>query len=349
MSRRAVRRAALAAGSVVVALAWAAGGWRRASAADPPAPPLPAWSVPENFDDVPIPAANPMTAEKVELGRRLYYDKRLSGDGKLACYSCHVCEHGLTDGRPTAIGAFGKSINRAAPTLWNIAYHDSLYWDGRSASLEALSLAAWKGPGMGAKPDSIAGALQRDAYYAQAFAAVFGGGMTPERAAQALSAYMRTILCTDTAWDRWERGDKQALSAAQVRGWEVFRKAGCATCHAGNLFTDLRYHNVGIGSQAQAPDPGRFKVTQMSADMGAFKTPTLRDVARSAPYFHDGSVASLEDAVELMARGGIDNPHKDPQLRDAQLEGDDEQDLLEFLKALDCPCDAAAMAPRGSD
>jgi len=307
------------------------------------------WEVPEPFEPVPVPESNPMTQAKVELGRRLYFDVRLSGDGKLSCYSCHVCESGLTDGRPTAIGAFGKSIGRAAPTMWNVGYHDSLYWDGRSASLEAQALAAWKGGNMGAKPDSIVAALQGDPNYAAAFQAVFGAAMTPANVTQALAAYMRTILCTDTAYDRYERGDKKALNAAQLRGWELFRgKAACATCHVGTLFTDLRYHNAGIGMQAANPDPGRFKVTQRSSDMGAFKTPTLRDIGRSAPYFHDGSVATLEEAVRLMASGGIANPHKDPQLVDSKLNAAELKDLVAFLRALDCPCDprALSLAPR---
>ena len=307
------------------------------------------WDVPEPFEPVPVPAANPMTQAKVELGRRLYFDKRLSGDGKLACYSCHVCENGLTDGRKTAIGAFGKSIGRAAPTMWNVGYHDSLYWDGRSASLEAQALAAWKGGNMGAQPDSIVAVLQSDPEYTKAFQEVFAAPITAANASQALAAYMRTILCTDTAFDRYERGDKKALNAAQLRGWEIFRgKAACATCHVGTLFTDLRYHNVGIGMQAANPDPGRFKVTQQSRDMGAFKTPTLRDISRSAPYFHDGSVESLEEAVKLMAAGGIDNPHKDAQLVDAKLTDAERKDLVAFLRGLDCPCDAKALslAPR---
>lgn len=337
----------------LLALVPVANGCGERQEAAKPAPPAAAtptvWEVPEPFEPIPVPESNPMTTAKVELGRKLYFDKRLSGDGKLACYSCHVCEHGLTDGRPTAIGAFGKAIGRAAPVMWNVAYHDSLYWDGRAASLEAQALAAWKGGNMGAKPDSIAALLQADAGYAAAFQGVFAGPVTPENVTLALAAYMRSILCYDTAYDRHERGDATAMSDAARRGWEVFRgKAACATCHAGNLFTDLRYHNVGIGMAKDSPDVGRFKVTQQSRDMGAFKTPTLRDVGRSAPYFHDGSVATLEEAVALMAAGGIDNPHKDPQLRAVDLGAGEQADLVAFLRALDCPCDAEALslAPR---
>ncbi len=307
------------------------------------------WEVPDDFVDVPIPADNPMTMAKVELGRTLYFDTRLSGDGKLSCYACHVCENGLTDGRPVAIGAFGKNIGRSAPTMWNVGYHDSLYWDGRAPSLEKQALAAWRGGNMGAKPDSIVAALKDDDAYATGFLEVFGGEMTPDRVTQALAAYMRTILCTDTAYDRFQRGDRLAMSEAAQRGLALFNgKAACANCHPANLFTDLRYHNVGIGMQAESPDVGRFKVTQHEGDRGAFKTPTLRDVARSAPYFHDGSVATLAEAVELMSSGGLDNPHLDPLLEDRALTDAEKSDLVEFLKALNCPCDASALslAPR---
>ncbi len=307
------------------------------------------WEVPSDFEPVPIPADNPMTLAKVELGRKLYFDTRLSGDAKLACYSCHVCEHGLTDGRPTAIGAFGKDIGRAAPTMWNVGYHDSLYWDGRSPSLEKQALAAFKGGNMGAKPDSVVGVLQHDPDYARAFQDVFNGPMTVDAVTMALAAYMRTILCTDTAYDRHIRGDKTALGAAALRGKDLFYdKAACGACHLGNLFTDLAYHNVGIGLAKPNPDPGRFKVTQSPRDTGAFKTPTLRDVTQSAPYFHDGSAATLEEAVDIMTGGGIANPHLDPLIEDRKLTPEEKRNLIEFLKALDCPCDpeALSLAPR---
>ena len=314
-----------------------------AAAARPP------WQAPDHFTPVPIPADNPMTLAKVTLGRKLYFDTRLSGDGTLACYSCHVCEHGLTDGRATARGAFGKDIGRSAPTMWNVAYHDSLYWDGRSASLEKQAVAAWKGANMGAKPDSIVAALQGDAAYAGSFQEVFGAGMTVDNVGLALAAYMRTILCVDTAHDRAVRGDKTALDATALRGKELFYgKARCGACHLGELFTDLKYHNVGIGTGKPNPDPGRFKVTQNPRDTGAFKTPTLRDVSRSAPYFHDGSVATLEEAVDIMAGGGIANPHLDPLLEDRKLTAEEKADLIAFLRALDCPCssEALSLAPR---
>jgi len=303
------------------------------------------WQAPPGFEEVPVPADNPMTPEKVALGGQLFWDQRLSGDGTRSCASCHLCEHGLTDGLATAVGAFAKKLPRSSPTLWNIGYHTELYWDGRSNSLEAQALAAWKGANMGANPDSVSRALNAIPGYQAAFQKVFGTDASPDAVMKALAAYERTILCGSTAFDRWQQGEEKAVSERARQGWEIFRgKAACGTCHAGNLFTDLQYHNIGIGMDKENPDAGRNKVSKEDKDLGAFMTPTLRDVTRSAPYFHDGSVATLEEAVKLMAGGGKQNPHRDPKLKPVELTADEMGALIELLKALECPCDLAAPA-----
>ena len=294
------------------------------------------------YEAMPIPEDNAMTAEKVALGRQLFFDTRLSGDGQLSCYSCHVCEKGLTDGRPTAIGAFEKQLTRSSPTLWNIGYHPEFYWDGRAKTLEAQALAAWKGGNMGANPDEVVDQLNSIPGYSAQFQKVFSGDATPESVPKALAAYMRTIVSHETPWDRWQAGDESAVSEAAMRGYEVFKKAECDNCHDGVLFTDFQYHNVGIGMDAAEPDVGRFKVTQDEKDRGAFKTPTLRDISESGPYFHDGSVATLEEAVDLMLDGGIDNPQLDRKnLKEVKLTSAEGDDLIEFLKSLDQPCEWA--------
>jgi len=302
-------------------------------------PPVP--SPPPAFDDVPVPDDNPTTPEKVALGKRLFFDKRLSGDGSRSCYSCHVCEKGLTDGLPTAVGAFDKILTRSSPTLWNIGYHDTFYWDGRSDSLEKQGMAAWKGANMGADPEAVVKQVNEIEGYAKRFGKVFGGSATPENVVKALSAFERTIFCGATRYDKFEQGEESALSDDEKRGYELFRgKAGCGTCHAGILFTDLLFHNVGIGMDVENPDIGRKKVTEKEADTGAFKTPTLRDISRSAPYFHDGSAATLADAVETMAGGGKPNPYLDKtNLQDHKLTAQEKTDLVSFLTSLDCPCD----------
>src|SRR6185503_15751319 len=297
--------------------------------------PLPAGL--KRYAEMEVPADNPMTPEKAALGRQLFFDKRLSGDESRSCYLCHVCEHGLTDGLPKAIGAFNKPLPRSSPTLWNIGYHKMFYWDGRSPSLEKQAMAAWTGGNMGAKDHEaeIVAKINALQGYRSQFQKVFGGEATAENMMQAISAYERTIISSDTAWDRWQAGDQSAASEAAKRGFEVFKTAKCNNCHDGVLFTDQQFHNVGIGMDQKEPDPGRFKVTNNPKDTGAFKTPTLRDIAKSAPYFHDGSVATLEEAVNLMLAGGKPNEHLDKtNLQPHNPFPDQRQDIINFLKSL---------------
>ena len=312
-------------------------------AAPPPFVPGP----PADFESPVIPADNPQTPEKVALGKQLYFDTRLSADGSRSCYSCHLVDNGLTDGRPVAEGALGRILTRSSPTLWNIAYHTQFYWDGRSGSLEAQARAAWTGGNMGADADAVVAELNAISGYAEQFEAVFGGPATPDNVVQAISAFERdAFYCGDSAYDDWRRGEPSAISEQAMRGAELFTAgAGCATCHSGVLFTDMSYHNVGIGMDAEEPDLGRGRVTEEDVCgatldepcQGAFKTPTLRDVSKSAPYFHDGSVATLEEAVRLMANGGLDNPYLDTdELTDRELSDEQIADLVAFLESLDC-------------
>lgn len=299
--------------------------------------PLPAQLT--TYEAMPIPDDNPMTTEKVALGRQLFFDERLSGDGSRSCYSCHVCEKGLTDGLPKSVGAFGKMLPRSSPTLWNIGYHTEFYWDGRSDSLEKQAHAAWTGANMGAKAEEIAQKLNAISGYRLQFQQVFSSEATPDNIVKAIAAYERTIISGDTKWDRFRAGDQSALNESEQRGWEVFQQAKCTNCHDGVLFTDQQYHNVGIGMDQEAPDIGRHKVTSRPEDTGAFKTPTLRDIAKSAPYFHDGSVATLEEAVDLMLAGGKDNPHLDRKnLVKQTITTEQRADLLNFLRALNVDC-----------
>lgn len=292
------------------------------------------------YEAMHIPEDNPLTAEKAALGRQLYYDKRLSGDGVRSCYSCHVCEKGLTDGRAKAIGAFEKQLTRGAPTMWNIGYHSEFYWDGRAKTLEAQALAAWKGANMGANPDQIVAKLNTLKGYQDQFQKVFNSDAAPESVAKALAAYMRTLVGGNTPWDRRQAGDESAVTEEAKRGWQVFQKAKCDNCHSGLLLTDLQYHNVGIGMDAAEPDLGRYNASKVEKDKGAFKTPTLRDIGDSAPYFHDGSAATLEEAVETILGGGQANPYLDRvNLKKVRLTDQEKKDLIAFLKSLDEPCD----------
>ena len=291
------------------------------------------------YEAMVVPADNPMSPEKVALGRQLFFDERLSGDGSRSCYSCHVCEKGLTDGLSKSIGAFGKNLPRSSPTLWNIGYHKEFYWDGRSGSLEKQAMAAWTGANMGAKADEIAAKLNALQDYRAQFQKVFAADATPDNIVKAIAAFERTIISGDTAWDRYRAGDTSALSESAVRGWNIFQAIKCTNCHDGALLTDQQYHNVGIGMDLKEPDVGRFKVSNKVEETGAFKTPTLRDIAESAPYFHDGSAATLEEAVDMMLGGGKPNPHLDKKnLQKANLVAGQREDLLNFLRSLDVDC-----------
>jgi cytochrome c peroxidase len=305
------------------------------------------WSLPKGLSEAPaIPADNPMSAEKVGLGHQLFMDKRLSGDGSRSCYSCHQNQLGTADGRALALGAGDKPLTRNTPTIWNVGYHaNGLYWDGRSATLEAQAIGALEGGNMGISKDNMAakakqiGALPEYAeQFAKAFALEAGAEVTPQHLAQALSAYERTLLCGDTAFDKSE------MSEAAQRGWDLFRgKASCSTCHAGDNFTDGAFHDVGLshdetGALRPDADVGRGKPSGNEADNYKFRTPTLRNISRTAPYFHNGSVETLEEAVRYMVAGGNGKaPGIDQNLRNTALTDAETADLIEFLRALDCP------------
>ena len=287
------------------------------------------------YEPMTIPPDNLMTPEKVALGKQLFFDERLSGDGSKSCYSCHVCEHGLTDGLSKAMGAGNKPLTRNSPTLWNIGYHHEFYWDGRSNSLEKQAMTAWTGPNMGANADQIVANLNALQDYKSQFQKVFQSDATPDNVVKAIAAFERTLISGNTAWDRWKAGDNTAISMSAYRGWNIFQGIKCNNCHDGVLFTDQQFHNIGIGMDQPEPDPGRGKVTTRPEDTGAFKTPTLRDVARSGPYFHDGSAQRLEEAVDIMLGGGKPNPHLDTKnLKPNKVLPEQREDLLNFLRSL---------------
>jgi cytochrome c peroxidase len=303
----------------------------------PDTQPLPAQLT--TYEPMSIPPDNPMTPEKIALGRQLFFDERLSADGSKSCYSCHVCEHGLTDGLPKAIGAGNKQLPRSSPTLWNIGYHKEFYWDGRSPSLEKQALAAWTGANMGAKADEIVAKLNALQDYKMQFQRVFQSDPTPDNVVKAIASFERTLISGNTAWDRWKAGDNTAISQSAWRGWNIFQSIKCNNCHDGVLFTDHQYHNIGIGMDQKEPDVGRFKVTQKPEDTGAFKTPTLRDIEKSAPYFHDGSAKTLEEAVDIMLGGGKPNQYLDKKnLQPHKLLPEQREDLLNFLRSLTVDC-----------
>jgi cytochrome c peroxidase len=304
---------------------------------------------PAEFPELEIPEDNLQTPEKVALGHQLFFDTRLSVDGSRSCYSCHQNEHGNGGETSLAVGAKEKQLTRHSPVIWNTAYFQAFYWDGRAGSLEAQAKGAWGGGNMGVGKDNLgkkAAEIARIKGYRKQFKKVFPEeGVTPDTIAKAISAYERTLICDDTAYDRFAKGDESALSDEQKLGWSVFMGKGqCAVCHAPPLFSSAMgvpgglYYNVGIGTDKPEAevDVGRMKVSGNESDWAAFKVPSLRNAAKSAPYFHDGSVATLAEAVKLMATGGIDNKNKSALLADRGLTPKELNALISFVQALDC-------------
>ncbi len=301
--------------------------------------PVAPTAVPLGLSPVPIPASNPQTAAKIELGRRLYFDTRLSGDGTLSCASCHSPTLGWTDRRPTSKGIDGHIGGRNAPSIINAAYHGTQFWDGRAASLEEQALGPIENPiEMGSDLTQVVNRLSENSDYTKRFEEVFGTQVTREGIGKAIAAFERTIISGNSPYDRYEAGDESDLNEAQKRGMELFMdRANCAVCHTPPTFSNGRFYNAGVGMGEEEPDPGRMAVTKRERDFGRFRVPSLREVKETGPYFHDGSAATLEEAVALMAGGGIDNPNLSSMfkvVRLANLTEQDQSDLVEFLKAL---------------
>jgi cytochrome c peroxidase len=296
---------------------------------------------------IPVPADNPITKGKIALGEQLFFDTRLSSTKKMSCETCHVPEKGWTDGLALSPKFDGNPNTRHTPTLYGAAYYPNLYWDGRAPGLEAQILAAWRGQ-MGANPDTIAAELAAIPGYSRSFQAEFGGPPTPDRILKALGTFVRTIHAADTPFDRLPQDPDSLRKTEAGRGFVVFSEtAKCTLCHLPPLYSDTLFHNVGIGFDKPTPDQGRGKILAdaaaksgqpVSAEaktmMGAFKTPSLRGIGLTAPYFHDGRAKTLEEAVDLMLKGGIPNPALDEKLKPATLTPVQRRELLAFLRAI---------------
>ncbi len=281
-------------------------------------------------------ADNPVTAAKVELGKQLFFDARLSGSGKMSCSSCHLPEQAFTDGRALSPKDDGKDNTRNSPTMHNVGYLDRLYWDGRAKTLEGNVLAAWKAQ-LSGKPEEVATRIVGVAAYAAAFQDAFSAPPSEDTITKALASFLRNLRTGDSAFDRWQANKKDAISEKAQKGFDLFTgKAGCLVCHQPPLFTDKLVHNAGIGMKAEKPDVGAAgeKAFNDPTKTGAFKTPTLRDVGKTAPYFHDGSAKTLAEAVKTMCGGGIDNPLKDPLLLNRGITDEEQAQLVAFLETL---------------
>lgn len=319
-------------------------------------------ALPARLERLPPPPAspeNPSTPGKVELGKILFFDRRLSGDGTMSCVSCHDPETGYGDGLPTSFGYPTTANWRNAPGLLNAAYKTTLFWDGRASSLEEQALfpvmSAFE---MNQNLDYLEEELKEVPEYVEAFRKEFGGDITRERIAMALAAFERTLVSADTPLDRFLGGDAEALTPLQKKGYDLFTgKGGCVACHAGPNLSDGKFHDLGIPDdpkaaadprvsatrrftakvagyadyRALAEDPGRFLVTKDARDWKAFATPPLREVGRTAPYMHNGVFRTLDAVIDFLDRGGGDGVKKKPPLKPLGFAPGEKEALKAFL------------------
>lgn len=290
--------------------------------------------VPAGLPPIEFPEDNPPTADKIALGKQLYFDKRLSRDNTISCASCHAPDKGFSNADQFATGFKGQKGGRNSPTVINTAYNRFHFWDGRSGSLEDQALGPIANPiEMNLTIKEAVNRLNAIPGYKKQFQKVFGSDATPENLAKAIATYERTVLSGDAPYDRFEAGDKKALSASAQRGMKLFfGKASCSACHVGPNFTDNAFHNIGVGMKAKKPDEGRKVISKLGGDHGSFKTPTLRDIARSAPYMHDGSMQTLKEVVDHYNKGGIPNEFLDEEIFPLKLSPQEVNDLVTFMK-----------------
>lgn len=307
------------------------------------------WRLPA----VGAPAGNETTPARVELGKMLFFDPRFSRNQNMSCATCHNPSLGWSDGLDTAVGHNGKKLGRATPTVTNAAYNSIQMWDGRKASLEDQALGPMQSTDeMHADFTRVIAFLESTPGYRRAFAAAYPGEPVSQQTfAKAIAAYERTVVTTDSAFDKWLQGDQSAMSAAAQRGLSLFvdaDKGNCAACHSAPNFTDNGFHNIGLASYGVAePDLGRFNERRIASMKGAFKTPQLRNITRTAPYFHDGSARNLREVIDHYVRGGDVKTNLSASLKPLSLTERECQDLMAFLESLSstAPPQAAPLLP----
>ena len=312
--------------------------------------------------EVPVPEDNPMSDEKVELGKMLYFDTRLSGDSSISCSKCHNPDTGFTEESELSTSYPGTKHWRHTPTVLNAAYAEHLFWDGRAGSLEEQALGPIQAPvEMNQNLGRLKAKLSQIPEYVKRFKAVFDAAPNRGDLAKAVAAFERTIVSANVPLDEYLKGDKSALDDQQVRGMELFEgKAGCIQCHGGAFLSDQKFHVTGVpetealqkesdriamrqffardsGFEDYAEtdhDHGRYFNSKKEADKGAFKTPSLREITVTAPYMHNGAFKTLEEVVDFYDKGGGEHPNKDRLLKPLDLTDEEKEDLIAFLDAL---------------
>jgi cytochrome c peroxidase len=286
---------------------------------------------------IPTPSSNLNYKAKINLGKQLYFDGRLSKSGAISCAFCHNPGTGFADPRQTSIGIDGGVGGRQSPTVYNTAFNHVQFWDGRAHSLEEQAIGPIQNPiEMGETHEHVVSKLSTIKGYQQQFRAVFGTEVNLQGIAEAIAAYERTVISTNSAFDKYVAGDVKAMDESAVRGMALFKgKARCILCHNGPNFTDNQFHNLGVPQVGPLKeDLGRYYVTKAEKDKGAFKTPTLRSIIETAPYMHDGAFKTLDEVVAFLNSGGGQNSNLSPQVKPLGLTPDEQSDVVAFLKSL---------------
>lgn len=287
-----------------------------------------------------VPLSNLQTPAKVMLGKKLFFDPKLSVNGSISCAFCHMPKAGYADPRPVSLGVGGKRGGRNAPSVLNAAYLDRQFWDGRAGSLEEQAIGPLTNPVEMENPtnQSVVDRLRKITAYKKSFQEVFGGDVSIDRIGEAIAAYERTLLTPNTPYDRFLMGKKTALSSSAQKGFTLFKgKARCVLCHSGALLSDQAYHNLGVPQTGTlSTDVGRYAFSHNPSDKGKFRTPPLRNVALTSPYMHDGVFRTLGKVVDFYDKGGGSSPYKtkDPLLRPLHLTKQEKTELVDFLLAL---------------
>lgn len=297
------------------------------------------WKLPK----APTPANNQTTKERVELGKMLFFDPRLSRDGNMSCATCHNPSLGWSDGLATGRGFQSQVLGRASPSIVNTAYNTIHMWDGRKKTLEDQAIGPMEAAvEMNTDLEKFFKWVNANDGYKTAFAKAYPNEpIGPDTLKRAIAAFERTVISNTSPFDRWVGGDKKAMNSQQLRGLALFideKKTNCIACHSAPNFTDNGFHNLGLSSHAkEKPDLGRFEQRAVPMMKGAFKTPSLRDVAYTAPYFHDGSAKTLLDVIEHYATGGVVRDNISPNMKPLQLSKSEKEDLVAFMRALSAP------------
>jgi cytochrome c peroxidase len=298
------------------------------------------WLLPKA---VPAPADNQVTPARVELGKMLFFDPRLSSDRNLSCAGCHNPMFGWSDGLPTAKGSKSKILGRASPTVVNTGYNTLMMWDGRKASLEDQAMGPMESMDeMAMDLTALFKWLNEAPAYKEMFAKAYPGeAIDSKTVSKAIASFERTVVSSDSPFDHWLQGDQKAMTKQQVLGFRLFadpNKGNCVACHQAPNFTDGGFHNIGLASYADGKgDVGRFAIKPVAVNKGAFKTPTLRDVAMTAPYFHDGSAKNLMQAVEHYNKGGLSKVDLAKDMKPLNLTHDEMEAIVAFMQALTSP------------